>query len=103
MLLLFLLAGRYLDQRMRRRTRDVATNLAAIKAEKARAPDGRRRGVRNADRGDFPGDLVLVRAGERVAVDGVVEDGRSEVDQSLVTGETAPIAVAHGARSTPAR
>ena len=36
-----------------------------------------------------PGDLVLVRAGERVAVDGVVEDGRSEIDQSLVTGETA--------------
>ncbi len=36
-----------------------------------------------------PGDLVLVRAGERVAVDGIVEDGRSEVDQSLVTGETA--------------
>ena len=35
MLLMFLLAGRYLDQRMRRRTRDVATNLAAIKAEKA--------------------------------------------------------------------
>ncbi len=35
MLLLFLLAGRFLDQRMRRKTRDVATNLAAIKAEKA--------------------------------------------------------------------
>ncbi len=97
MLLLFLLAGRYLDQRMRRKTRDVATNLAAIKAEKA---------IKLFDGGEAretpieavaPGDLVLVRAGERVAVDGVVEDGRSEVDQSLVTGETAAVAVASGA------
>ncbi|HYA72881.1 MAG TPA: heavy metal translocating P-type ATPase [Roseiarcus sp.] len=97
MLLLFLLAGRYLDQRMRRKTRDVATNLAAIKAEKA---------IKLFDGGEAretpieavkPGDLVLVRAGERVAVDGVVEDGRSEVDQSLVTGETAAVAVAPGA------
>ena len=45
----------------------------------------------------LPGDLVLVRAGERVAVDGVVEEGRSEVDQSLVTGETAAVPVAAGA------
>jgi len=97
MLLLFLLAGRFLDQRMRRKTRDVATNLAAIKAEKA---------IKLLDNGEAletpigavaPGDLVLVRAGERVAVDGVVEDGRSEVDQSLVTGETAAVAVAPGA------
>ena len=97
MLLLFLLAGRYLDQRMRRKTRDVATNLAAIKAEKA---------IKLFDGGEAretpieavaPGDLVLVRAGERVAVDGIVEDGRSEVDQSLVTGETAAVAVAPGA------
>ena len=40
---------------------------------------------------------MLVRAGERVAVDGVVEEGRSEVDQSLVTGETAAVPVAAGA------
>jgi Cu2+-exporting ATPase len=41
-----------------------------------------------------PGDLVLVRPGERIAVDGVVADGRSEVDQSRVTGETLPVSVA---------
>ena len=40
---------------------------------------------------------MLVRAGERIAVDGIVEDGRSELDQSLVTGETAAVAVAPGA------
>ena len=97
MLLLFLLAGRFLDQRMRRRTRDVATNLAAIKAEKAiKLIDGGE-AVETPIEAVAPGDLVLVRAGERVAVDGIVEDGRSEVDQSLVTGETAPVAVAPGA------
>ena len=63
MLVLFLLAGRYLDQRMRRRTRDVATNLAAIKAEKAikLLDDGEAR--ETPIEAVTPGDLVLVRAG----------------------------------------
>jgi Cu2+-exporting ATPase len=41
-----------------------------------------------------PGDLVLVRPGERIAVDGVVTEGRSEIDQSRVSGETLPAAAA---------
>jgi Cu2+-exporting ATPase len=97
MLVLFLLAGRFLDSRMRRKTRDVAANLAAIKAEKAiKLTDGGE-AVETPIEAVAPGDLVLARAGDRIAVDGIVEDGRSEVDQSLVTGETAPIAVAPGA------
>ena len=97
MLLLFLLAGRYLDSRMRRKTRDVATNLAAIKAEKAiKLLDGGE-AVETPIEAVKTGDLVLARAGDRIAVDGIVEDGRSEVDQSLVTGETAAVAVAPGA------
>lgn len=98
MLLFFLLIGRYLDQLMRRRTRDLAGNLAALKAETA---------TRLADDGSWtitpiaaiqPGDRVLVRPGERVSVDGIVETGRSELDQSLVTGETAPAATGQGER-----
>ncbi len=42
------------------------------------------------------GDMVLVKPGERVPVDGVVREGRSEVDQSLVTGESVPVPVAPG-------
>ncbi len=97
MLLMFLLAGRYLDQRMRRRTRDFAINLSAIRADRAikLVEDGEARETPIA--AIRPGDLVLARPGERIAVDGTVEDGRSEIDQSLVTGETAPIAVAPGA------
>jgi Cu2+-exporting ATPase len=96
MLVMFLLAGRYLDQRMRRRTRDFAVNLSAIRADRAvKLIDGEARETPIAAIG--PGDLVLVRAGERIAVDGTVENGRSEIDQSLVTGETAPVEIGPGA------
>jgi Cu2+-exporting ATPase len=88
MLLTFLLVGRYLDQSMRRKTRAVAGNLAALKAETA---------TKFISSGEIaevpvaaiePGDIVLLRPGERSAVDGTVIDGRSEIDQSLITGET---------------
>jgi Cu2+-exporting ATPase len=88
MLLTFLLIGRYLDQSMRRRTRTVAGNLAALKAETATkfiSADEIREVPVAAIRA---GDLVLLRPGERCAVDGSVVEGRSEVDQSLITGET---------------
>ena len=44
------------------------------------------------------GDLVLVRPGDRVTADGVIEDGRSEIDESPVTGESVPVAKAEGDR-----
>jgi P-type Cu2+ transporter len=90
MLIAFLLAGRYLDQNMRRRTRAFAGNLAALKAETA---------TKFIDDDEIctvpvaairPGDIVLLRPGERSAVDGSVVSGRSEIDQSLITGETLP-------------
>ena len=96
MLLTFLLAGRYLDQNMRRRTRAVAANLAALKAETAVkfvSPEEIREVPVVAIE---PGDLVLVRPGERIAVDGEVIEGRSEIDQSLVTGETAHVTAERG-------
>ena len=97
MLLFFLLCGRYLDHAMRRKTRAVAGNLAALKAEVAH---------RLADGGELvtvpvaalqAGDRLLVRPGERVPADGVVISGRSEIDDSLITGETARRDVAAGA------
>ncbi|MCW2306469.1 heavy metal translocating P-type ATPase [Rhodobium gokarnense] len=98
MLLFFLLIGRFLDQNMRRRTRSFAENLATLRSETAirRAADGTLREV-PVSRID-PGDVVLVRAGERVGVDGVVISGASEIDQSLVTGETALAAIKKGDR-----
>ena len=96
MLLTFLLAGRFLDQKMRQRTRAVAGNLAALKAETATkfvGPDEIREVPIAAVQ---PGDIVLLRAGERCAVDGVVIEGRSEIDQSLITGETRHVPAERG-------
>jgi P-type Cu2+ transporter len=87
MLLFFLLVGRTLDHAMRRKTRAVAGNLAALKAETAHRFMG-------DELASVPvaalheGDRLLVRAGERVPADGVVLSGVSEIDDSLITGET---------------
>src|SRR6516162_9978196 len=96
MLIAFLLAGRYLDQNMRRRTRAFAGNLAALKGETAtKFVDGEE--VRTVPIAAIePGDIVLLRPGERSAVDGNVISGRSEIDQSLITGETLPVAAVAG-------
>jgi len=88
MLLTFLLVGRVLDQNMRRKTRAVAGNLAALKAETATKFIGLDEISEVPVAAIRPGDIVLLRPGERCAVDGAVIEGRSEIDQSLITGET---------------
>ncbi len=96
MLMFFLLVGRYFDQAMRRKTRAVATNLAAL-----RAPVAARLGA-NGESEIVPvtalavGDRVIVKPGEKIPVDGCVVEGRSEVDAGIVTGETAHQSVAPG-------
>jgi len=97
MLLTFLLVGRYLDQSMRRRTRAVAGNLAALKGETATKFVGSGEIAEVPVAAIDPGDIVLLRPGERCAVDGIVVDGRSEIDQSLITGETTYAAAKAGA------
>src|SRR6266568_1192779 len=97
MLLFFLLCGRYLDHAMRRKTRAVAANLAALKAEVAHRLDDGGEVVRVPVAALKPGDRLLVRPGDRVAADGAVLSGKSEIDESLVTGEAARRTVAAGA------
>jgi Cu2+-exporting ATPase len=96
MLLFFLLCGRALDHVMRRKTRAVAGNLAALKAEFAHRLDGAEL-VRVPAAAVKVGDRLLVRPGDRVPADGIVLNGNSEIDESLVTGETARRAIAAGA------
>jgi P-type Cu2+ transporter len=96
MLLTFLLVGRYLEQSMRRRTRAVAGNLAALKAETATKFVGADEITEVPVAAIDPGDIVLLRPGERCAVDGIVIEGRSEIDQSLITGETLYVAADRG-------
>ena len=91
----FLLAGRYLDYRSRAAARSAAEELAALEVPRAlRLVDGAETMVAIADL--VPGDLVRVKPGARMPVDGVIVDGGSELDRSLLTGETLPVQAVPG-------
>ncbi len=96
MLTFFLLIGRYLDELVRVRARGAAENLLGLKALSATVigADGLPR--RLAARALEPGMRVLVAAGERIPVDGKVIEGKTEIDASLITGETIPAPVKSG-------
>jgi P-type Cu2+ transporter len=97
-LLFFLLIGRFLDQRARGRARSAAAHLLALAgtAVTVIAPDGQRRVL--PPTAVRPGMRVAVAAGDRIAVDGCVREGASDVDTSLIDGETVPTPVTEGAR-----
>lgn len=95
MLAFFLLLGRYLDHRTRAIARSAAEELAALEVPRAIVLiDGEE--VETAISAVVPGDLVLVRPGARMPVDGVVLRGASEVDRSLLTGESLPVQAGEG-------
>ncbi len=89
-LVFFLLAGRYLDHRTRAVARSAAEELAALEVPRAiRVVGGSEEVVQVSTLS--VGDLVLVKPGGRMPVDGEIVDGRSELDRSLLTGETLPV------------
>ncbi len=91
----FLLAGRYLDHRTRAMARSAAEELTALEVPRAlRLGAGGPQEVALAELAI--GDLVLVRPGARMPVDGEIVEGRSELDRSLLTGETLPVFAAPG-------
>ncbi len=86
----FLLAGRYLDYRTRAVARSAAEELTALEVPRAiRLTEGLEDEVAVSDL--RVGDLVLVRPGGRMPVDGEIVSGQSELDRSLLTGETLPV------------
>ncbi|PID40819.1 MAG: ATPase [Rhodobacterales bacterium] len=92
----FLLAGRYLDHRTRAIARSAAEELAALEVPRAiRLVDGEEQQVPVAEL--CVGDMILVRPGGRMPVDGEIIEGQSEIDRSLLTGETLPVFAAPGA------
>ncbi len=96
MLLFFLLIGRYLDHRLREQARTAARDLLALQSVTASriGDDGR---VVAIGAGEVAvGDRLLLAAGERAPVDGVVLEGVSELDRSMLTGETLPQTVQPG-------
>ncbi|MBB3020807.1 Cu2+-exporting ATPase [Microvirga lupini] len=94
-LLFFLLIGRTLDHMMREKARSAVAGLARLAPAGATViHDGRPLYVPVSE--IEPGASLLIVAGERVPVDGLVTHGLSEVDRSLVSGESAPGRVAPG-------
>ena len=95
----FLLAGRYFEARAKRRAGDALRSLLALGARSATV-------LRNGEEVVIPaaevqvGDLLVVRPGEIIAADGVVRDGASSVDVSMLTGESVPVDVTVGANVT---
>jgi Cu+-exporting ATPase len=85
-----ILLGRLLESRAKGRTGDAIRRLVGLQPKTARV-------VRVEAEIDIPveevvpGDIVLVRPGEKIPVDGVVEDGASAVDESMLTGESLPV------------
>ena len=91
----FLLAGRYLDYRSRAAARSAAEELTALEVPRAtRVAGGVETTVPIAELAI--GDLVRVKPGARMPVDGVVTAGTSEIDRSLLTGETLPVWAGEG-------
>ncbi|MEO8101295.1 MAG: heavy metal translocating P-type ATPase [Betaproteobacteria bacterium] len=93
------LLGKWLEARAKRQTTEAIRALQALRPERAWV---RRNGaeIEVPVESVRPGDLVLVRPGERVAVDGEVVEGASHVDESLITGESLPVARQVGDRVT---
>jgi Cu2+-exporting ATPase len=89
----FLLAGRWLDHRTRAVARSAAEQLSALEVRRVTMADGRTLPLAQLK----AGDLVRVLPGTRVPVDGEVLEGSSELDRSLLTGESVPAAVRPGA------
>jgi len=85
-----ILLGRFLEARARSQTSEAIKKLLGLQARTARV-------VRDGEEVDVPieqvvsGDVVVVRPGEKVPVDGMVLEGRSAVDQSMLTGESIPV------------
>jgi Cu+-exporting ATPase len=94
--------GKWLEARAKRQTTDAIRALNALRPDKARVRDAadpsREREIPLAD--VRIGDIAIVRPGERVPVDGIVREGRTHVDESLITGESLPVAKEPGARAT---
>ncbi len=89
--------GKWLEGRARRQAGAAIRALQGVRPERARV---RRYGVeRDIAAADLrPGDLLVIRPGERIAADSVVRDGEGDVDESLLTGESLPVAKQPGSR-----
>ena len=89
-LITFVILGKWLEAKAKGRTSDAIKKLMGLQAKTARV-------IRNGETLDIPvdqvvkGDLLMVRPGEKIPVDGVIASGASSVDESMITGESMPV------------
>ncbi len=89
-IIVLILLGRFLESRARGRTSEAIKKLMGLQPKTARViRDGHEIDI--PLRGVIPGDILVVRPGEKIPVDGVIKDGHSFVDESMVTGESIPV------------
>ncbi len=92
-LITFVILGKWLEAKTKNKTSDAISKLIGLQAKTARLITDR---VSGATR-DVPieevqvGDIILVRPGEKIPVDGVLVNGNSSVDESMITGESIPV------------
>ena len=90
LIIVFILLGRLLEARAKGQTSEAIKKLIGLQPKTARV-------IREGKEIDIPveevvvGDIVVVRPGERIPVDGIVREGRSAVDESMITGESIPV------------
>ena len=90
MIIALILFGRLMESRAKKKTSDAIHHLMALQPKTARV-------VRNGEELEIPisevevGDIVMVRPGEKIPVDGVVKSGRTSVDEAMITGESIPV------------
>ncbi len=95
-LLFLLLIGRWLDHQLRLRARSAASDLLALQAATAAVVGSDGAEHRKPIAEVAVGDVIIVRPGERIPVDALVQSGSSEIDNALLTGESAPVALRPG-------
>lgn len=89
-IIVLILLGRLLEARAKGQTSEAIKKLIGLQAKTAKV-------LRDGQEMDVPveevgiGDLVIVRPGEKIPVDGVIKEGRSSVDESMITGESIPV------------
>jgi P-type Cu+ transporter len=92
-------AGKWLEARAKRSATEQIKALMSLRPERARVLRGEQE-IEIPANAVAVGDVVVVRPGERLPVDGIVTGGHSEVDESLLTGESLPVAKVSGDKVT---
>ncbi len=91
----FILLGKYLEERAKSKTSSAIEKLYSLNVKTVTKLEGNEQKTIKIEE-VYPGDILLIKAGERIPVDGVVEEGISTIDESMLSGEPVPVDKAEG-------